>query len=156
MMSYCTFTRNNFFVLLYQKLSFAAQPYPTVFSVRGIRGFGRRGLCGGMHPTAGRSRRERRDSPPSPMSCAGASHPKFAALPLVLTDAFHASDLLPPKMRIRFGAILNQTTAKRLKVYAKSCHQLRKFCRKKDNPQIAKQALKSHFFQIPPRIHFPE
>ena len=36
------------------------------------------------------------------MSCQGASHPKFAAVPLVLMDAFHASDLLSPKMRIRF------------------------------------------------------
>ena len=33
--------------------------------------------------------------------------PQFAAVPpLVLTDAFHASDLLPPKTRIHFGAIL--------------------------------------------------
>ena len=32
--------------------------------------------------------------------------PQFAAVPLVLTDALHASDLLP-KMRIRFGTILS-------------------------------------------------
>ena len=73
----------------------------------GIQGFGRRGLCGGMHPTAGCSRRERRDSPPSPMSCADASHPKFAAAPNVLCGRIHASDPPPPKMRIHFGAILS-------------------------------------------------
>ena len=55
---------------------------------------------------------------PSPMSCAG---------------AFHASDLLPPKMRIHIREILNQSTTKRLKGYAKSCHQLRT---NKDIPQI--------------------
>ena len=32
--------------------------------------------------------------------------PRFAAAPLVLTDALHASDLLP-KMRIHFGTILS-------------------------------------------------
>ena len=59
---------------------------------------------------------------PSPMSCAG---------------AFHASDLLPPKMRIHIREILNQSTTKRLKGYAKSCRRWCRFCRKKDTPQIA-------------------
>ena len=61
---------------------------------------------------------------------------RAAAVPLVLTDAFHASDLLPPKMRIRIREILNQSTTKRLKGYAKSCPQWCRFCRKKDTPQI--------------------
>ena len=42
--------------------------------------------------------------PPSLMSCAGAFL-QTPPVPLVLTDALHASDLLP-KMRIHFGTIL--------------------------------------------------
>ena len=58
-------------------------------------------LFGALHPTICRR-----------PQCLVRAHPtpQFAAVPLVLPDAFHASDLLPPKMRIHFGEILNQAS----------------------------------------------
>ena len=62
------------------------------------------------------------------------------SVPLVLTDAFHVSDLLTPKMRIQFVWNLNLLTAYdrinriyKITVRTKSCPQWRRFYRKKDN-----------------------